>query len=754
VGRLRSKGRNTTGLIITGIVFLFIVFFLSAPNKNSALRASEQKDMKKYNRLIHEKSPYLLQHAENPVDWYPWGEEAFEKARKEDKPILLSIGYSTCHWCHVMEHESFEDEEVAKLLNETFVSIKVDREERPDIDNIYMTVCQMLSQGGCGWPLNIIMTPDKKPFFAATYIPRESRFGRAGMVDLIPRIREIWKTQRDQVLKSANQITSALKHSTQLPNEPLGEELDESTFKVAYRELLQNFDTMHGGFGRAPKFPTPHNLLFLLRYWKRSGEDRALEMVEKTLQAMRRGGIYDHIGFGFHRYSTDPEWFLPHFEKMLYDQAMLSMAYIEAYQATGNEGYEKTAREVFSYVLRDMTSPGGGFYSAEDADSEGEEGRFYLWTEDEIQRTLGKEEADLIVRVFNIEKGGNFSEEATGRKAGGNILYLKRPLADIASFLNLSEQGLEKRLEAAREKLFLVREKRIHPHKDDKVLTDWNGLMISALAKGAQAFNEPKYAEAAGRAVDFILNNMRRTDGRLLHRYRDGEAGIQAHLDDYAFLIWGLIELYEATFDVKYLKTALDLNNDLIKHFWDDKSGGFYFTPDDGEDLIVRQKEVYDGAIPSGNSVAMLNLLRLGRISVNSDFEEKAAKVGSAFSNTVKQYPAAYTQLMVALDFGVGPSYEVVVVGGSQAEDTKAMLQALRRQFIPNKVVLLRPTEKEPPEITKIAEFTRAQSSLGGKATAYVCLNYQCKLPTTDIDRMLELLNIKKQEKTKPISFN
>jgi len=300
----------------------------------------------------------------------------------------------------------------------------------------------------------------------------------------------------------------------------------------------------------------------------------------------------------------------------------------------------------------------------------------------------------------------------------------------------------------------LVREKRIHPHKDDKVLTDWNGLMISALAKGAQAFNEPKYAEAAGRAVDFILNNMRRTDGRLLHRYRDGEAGIQAHLDDYAFLIWGLIELYEATFDVKYLKTALDLNNDLIKHFWDDKSGGFYFTPDDGEDLIVRQKEVYDGAIPSGNSVAMLNLLRLGRISVNSDFEEKAAKVGSAFSNTVKQYPAAYTQLMVALDFGVGPSYEVVVVGGSQAEDTKAMLQALRRQFIPNKVVLLRPTEKEPPEITKIAEFTRAQSSLGGKATAYVCLNYQCKLPTTDIDRMLELLNIKKQEKTKPISFN
>lgn len=699
--------------------------------------------MKRHNRLIYEKSPYLLQHAENPVDWYPWGEEAFEKAKKEDKPILLSIGYSTCHWCHVMERESFEDEEVARLMNDTFVSIKVDREERPDIDNIYMTVCQMLSQGGCGWPLNIVMTPDKKPFFVATYIPKESRFGRAGMVDLIPRIKEVWETHREEVLKSADQITLALKQATKQVSKGSYEELDESTLRVAYMELLQNFDTVHGGFGRAPKFPTPHNLLFLLRYWKRSDEDRALEMVEKTLQAMRLGGIYDHIGFGFHRYSTDPEWFLPHFEKMLYDQAMISMAYIEAYQATGKEEYERTAREIFSYVLRDMTSPGGGFYSAEDADSEGEEGRFYLWTEDEIRRTLGKEEADLIIRVFNIEKGGNFSEEATGRKTGGNILYMERPLADIASLLNLSEKELEGRLESARERLFLARERRIHPHKDDKILTDWNGLMIAALAKGAQAFNEPGYAEAAGRAVGFILNNMRRTDGRLLHRYRDGEAGIQASLCDYAFLIWGLIELYEATFDVKYLQTALDLNNDLIKHFWDDKDGGFYFTPDDGEKLITRQKEIYDGAIPSGNSVGMLNLLRLGRISANPDLEKKAARIGSAFSNTVKRYPAAYTQLMVALDFGVGPSYEVVVVGDPQSEDTKAMLQALRRRFIPNKVLLLRPADKETPDITRIAEFTRTQLSLGGKATAYVCMNHQCKLPTTDIDSMLELLHIK-----------
>ncbi|MGH7890123.1 MAG: thioredoxin domain-containing protein, partial [Thermodesulfobacteriota bacterium] len=478
--------------------------------------------MKKPNRLISEKSPYLLQHAHNPVDWYPWGEEAFVKAKNEDKPIFLSIGYSTCHWCHVMENESFEDEEVAKLMNDAFVSIKVDREERPDIDSIYMTVCQMLSQGGCGWPLNIIMTPDKKPFYAATYIPKENRHGRAGMLEFIPRIKEIWKTQRDNVLDSADQITSAIRQASQVSNEKKGKELDGSTFEKAYDQLAQNFDTVHGGFGRAPKFPTPHNLLFLLRCWKRTGKDKALEIVEKTLSAMRRGGIYDHVGFGFHRYSTDPEWLVPHFEKMLYDQAMLSMAYIEGYQATGNRDYEKTAREIFTYVLRDMTSPDGGFYSAEDADSEGEEGKFYLWTEDEIRKVLNKEESDLVMKVFNVEKGGNFSDEATGRKTHSNIFHLSGSLSDAASLLNLEREQLERRIETAREKLFSVREKRIHPHKDDKILTDWNGLMIAALAKGASAFDEPKYAEAAGRAVGFILSRMQKSDGELLHRYRDG----------------------------------------------------------------------------------------------------------------------------------------------------------------------------------------------------------------------------------------
>ncbi|MBI4228387.1 MAG: thioredoxin domain-containing protein [Deltaproteobacteria bacterium] len=699
--------------------------------------------MGKPNRLINEKSPYLLQHADNPVDWYPWGDEAFEKARKEDKPILLSIGYSTCHWCHVMEHESFEDPEVARLMNETFVSIKVDREERPDIDNVYMTVCQMISRGNCGWPLNIIMTPENKPFFAATYIPKEARFGRAGMLDLIPRVKELWTTQRDEVMKSANQITSALKQGLGVSGQLKGEELDESTLGEAYNQLTGSFDSDNGGIGTAPKFPTPHNYLFLLRYWKRSGNESALAMVEKTLRSMRLGGIYDHVGFGFHRYSTDPNWFLPHFEKMLYDQAMLAMAYIEAYQATGKKEYEQTAREIFTYVLRDMTDPGGGFYSAEDADSEGEEGKFYLWSEKEIEQVLGKDDAELVIKVFNTSEEGNFGEEATGRKTGDNILHLKKPIAEIAPSLNISQEELNKKIQMAIDKLFKVREKRVHPHKDDKVLTDWNGLMIAALAKGAQAFNEPEYSIAAGRAVDFILKNLVDKNGKLLHRYRDGESGITANVNDYSFLIWGMIELYEATFDVNFLQTALELNNDLIKRFWDENNGGFYFTSDDGEELIVRQKEINDGAIPSGNSVAMLNLIRLGRMTADSKLEQKAAKIGEVFSKAINRYPSAFTQLMVALDFGIGPSYEVVVAGDSRADDTGVMLEALRKQFLPNKVVLFRASEKDASDISRFAEYAKNHISLDGKATAYVCLNYECQLPTTDVGKMLELLNVK-----------
>ena len=703
-------------------------------------QTSEQKEKSsQHNRLINEKSPYLLQHADNPVDWYPWGSEAFEKARKEDKPIFLSIGYSTCHWCHVMEHESFEDPEVAKLMNEAFVSIKVDREERPDIDNVYMTVAQM-STGSGGWPLTIIMTADKKPFFAGTYFPKESRFGRIGMMELIPRIVDAWKTRRNEVLDSADQITTALQGTTDFVS---GDDLDKTTLEAAYKDLAQRFDGVNGGFSGTPKFPTPHNLLFLLRYWNRSGDGSVLEMVEKTLQEMSRGGIYDHVGFGFHRYSTDERWFIPHFEKMLYDQAMLAMAYTETFQATGNTDYKKTAKEIFTYVLRDMTAPEGGFYSAEDADSEGEEGKFYLWAEDEIRDILTKEEADLIVKVFNIDKDGNYAEEASGVKTGTNLLHLRNPLGEISSQMNISEGDMLNHLEEAREKLFATREKRIHPYKDDKVLTDWNGLMISALSKAAQVFDEKDYAQAAKGATNFILKKMRREDGRLLHRFRDGQAGIAANVDDYAFLIWGLIELYEATLEVRYLHEAVELNQDLLGHFWDEGEGGLYFTADDSEDLLVRQKDIYDGAIPSGNSVAMLNLLRLGRITANPQLEEKAAAIGRTFSANVEKQPSVYTQLMAAVDFSIGPSYEVVIVGDSQAKDTIDMLDALRTPFVPNKVVLFLPAQEESPDIIELAEYVKYHSSQGGKATAYVCLNYICELPTTDINKMLELLKTK-----------
>jgi len=466
-------------------------------------------------------------------------------------------------------------------------------------------------------------------------------------------------------------------------------------------------------------------------------------MVEKTLQAMRSGGIYDHVGFGFHRYSTDQLWLVPHFEMMLYDQALLAMAYTEAYQATGKGEYGQTAREIFTYVLRDMRAPTGGYYSGEDAESQGEEGKFSLWTEEEIRQVLPTEEADLIIRVFNVTKEGNFHEEATGKKRGRNILYVKGTLGEIASDLKISERDLRKRLKGARGKLFYAREKRVHPHKDDKILADWNGLMIAALAKGARVLDEPQYAKAAEQALDFILKNMRNPDGRLLHRFRDGEAALPAYVDDYAFLIWGMLELYETTFEVRYLQTALSLNDDLLKHFWDDQAGGFYFTADDAEKLLVRQKDIYDGAIPSGNSVAALDLLRLARITANTNLEAKAVKIVRAFSKAVEQSPSAHTQLMVAVDFAIGPSYEVVIAGDSDVEDTRAMVKALRTHFVPNKIVLFRPNEEESPDITRLAEYAKYQSSIDGKATAYVCLNYSCKLPTTDPLKMLELLEVK-----------
>ena len=553
------------------------------------------------------------------------------------------------------------------------------------------------------------------------------------MLDLIPRIRDLWAGERRDLLQAAYQIADALVKS---PARPSGTTLGEGFLKKGFEHLAATFDAECGGFGGRPKFPSPHNLIFLLRHWHRYKEPRAVEMVEKTLRAMRQGGIYDHLGFGFHRYATDREWLLPHFEKMLYDQAMLAMAYVETHQVTGKAGYRKVAQEVLSYVLRDMTAPEGGFYSAEDADSEGVEGKYYVWTEEEIRRVLGEKDAAVVITLFGIEKEGNFTDEATRRKTGSNILQLGRPLAEAALYLNMTEEAVEERLEVARQKLLEAREGRIRPQKDDKIMTDWNGLMIAALAKAAQAFEDPDYARSAQGAADFLLQHLRERDGRLLHRYRDGEAGIDANLDDYAFFIWGLIEVYEATFQIKYLQTAIELNNDLLERFWDNEEGGFYFSRADGEKLLIRHKEAYDGAIPSGNSVAMLNLLRLGRMSADPKLEDYAARLARAFSGTLEQAPGAHAFLLVALDFAIGPSYEVIVAGRLQAEDTKRMVQSLRSRFLPNKVVLLVPSPDEG-EIAKIAPYAKEISAIEGQATAYVCSHYGCNAPTTDINTML-----------------
>ncbi|MBI2191035.1 MAG: thioredoxin domain-containing protein [Planctomycetes bacterium] len=690
-----------------------------------------------YNRLVFEKSPYLLQHAGNPVDWYPWGDEAFEKARQENKPIFLSIGYTTCHWCHVMEHESFEDEEVARLMNQHFVCIKVDREERPDIDQVYMTVTQAMTGSG-GWPMTVVMTPDRKPFFTGTYFPKEGRMGMRGMLQLLPALARAWSGEREKVLQAADHVASALSQWTR--GAP-GGGLHPATLDTAFRQLEARYDPERGGFSRAPKFPVPHNLSFLLRYGKRTGNPKALEMVEKTLAALRLGGVYDQIGFGTHRYSTDPVWLVPHFEKMLYDQALLAIANLEAWQATGKKFYARTAREIFDYVLREMTSPEGGFYSAEDADSEGEEGKYYLWTPQEVVQVLGEENGKLFNRVFHIVEGGNFKEEASGRKGARSIPHLVKPIPDIARDLQWAEDELQKRLEESRQKLLAAREKRVHPQKDDKVLTDWNGLMIAALALGGRTLEDAPYTAAAEKAANFVLSKLRRNDGRLLKRYRQNEAALPAHLEDYAFMVWGLFELYQSTFDVRYLREAISLNNLMLKHFWDPQDGGLFQTADDGEKLLVRSKDIYDGAIPSGNSVAALNLVRLGRLTANPDYEKNAEGIMKAFSDGVDRQASGHTQLLIALEFIEGRSYEIVIAGDPEREDTRAALRALWRPFLPGKVVLLRP-DGDASAITDIAPYAKSQQSIQGAATAYVCQNFACKLPTTDIQEMLRFLGV------------
>ncbi len=698
------------------------------------------------NRLADTHSPYLLQHAGNPVDWYPWGEEAFEKARREDKPVFLSVGYATCHWCHVMEHESFEDDEVARLLNEHFVAVKVDREERPDVDALYMSVTQALTGHG-GWPMTVLLTPEGKPFFAGTYFPKHGRAGRPGMLDILPSVAAQWQADRQKIGDSAERITEAVRDGLARPAASGGAP-GEAVLAAAYNGLAGRFDPEAGGFGGAPKFPTPHNLLFLLREAHRAGTEtlvgaRALHMAEATLRAMRRGGIYDHVGFGFHRYSTDRVWTLPHFEKMLYDQALLALAYTEAFALTRDPAYRRTAEEIFAYVHRDLTSEDGAFFSAEDADSldakgHKEEGAFYVWTWDELVGTLGAADGAFAAALFNAERGGNFRDEATRERTGANVLFRTTDDAEAAERLGLPEADLRARLGGIRQTLFAARAERPRPLLDDKVLTDWNGLMIAALARTAWAFDAPEYAARAARAADFLLDTMRLENGRLLHRYRNGEAGIPALLDDYAFLVWGLIELYQATFEPRWLRAALDLNRTMRERFEDPDGGGLFLSPDDGEALLVRQKEYYDGAIPSGNAVAALNNLRLGRLTGRTELEEAAERILRSDASLAQQ-PIAHTRMMSAVAFSLGPAQEVTVAGEPGAADTEALLGALRRRYLPNAVVHLHPPEGG--EVTELAPYTEAQTMQGGAATAYVCEHFACQTPTTDPEELARQLD-------------
>ena len=711
------------------LIYLCLIVIWNCDSKTMA------KETKHQNRLAGSQSPYLLQHASNPVDWYPWGDEAFEKAKEENTPNYLSIGYSTCHWCHVMEHESFEDSTVAAQMNEYFVSIKVDREEMPEVDHLYMSVCQAMTGRG-GWPLTIVMTPDKEPFFAGTYFPKQGRGQRPGMLQIIPSLANAWSLKQTEIRGSINKIKDYL---VQINTSVPGDEWDETMIKDAFTQYASRFDPDYGGFGKAPKFPSPHNLILLLRYSKLYDDPTALNMVETTLHYMRLGGVFDHIGLGFHRYSTDKRWFLPHFEKMLYDQAMLSMAYLEAYQLTGNEKYAQVAREIFTYVLRDMTHKEGGFFSAEDADSEGEEGVFYIWSKEELIEILGPEDGSRMAKIFGFSDNGNFRDEASGKSTGNNIPYFPRSKDELAKKSGMSLDEFDGFVEMSRQQLFDVREKRIHPLKDDKILTDWNGLMIAALALGGQVLDEPDYISAAERAAGFVEKNLRDKKGRLMKRYRLGKAGLSPHLDDYSFMVWGLLNLYEATFDTEYLARAIEFTDIMNKDF-SDENGGFFIGSKDAEKLMVRAKDSYDGAIPSGNSVAVMNLFRLSKITGSTQWVDLADKALKAFTKQARNSPTGFAHMLTGFMFDLKDPKELVIVADGKTPETQELIQKIRGNYSPNKVVLFKDMS-DPDPLTDIASWTKAHSMMDGKPTFYVCENFSCKRPTTNIKTVLNYLN-------------
>lgn len=701
---------------------------------------------KKSNKLIDEKSPYLLQHAFNPVEWYPWGQEAFDKAKREGKPIFLSIGYSTCHWCHVMAHESFENDSIAAILNKYFVSIKVDREERPDVDKVYMTALQGMGQNG-GWPLSMFLTPERKPFYGGTYFPPQSRYGRAGFPDLLNRIHEVWEKEHSKVLESAEAITAFLREASAAHE---SEMVNVDILQRCFEQMESTYDSQFGGFGTAPKFPRPVVFNFLLRYFKNNNSFEGLEMTSHTLKEMAKGGMYDHIGGGFHRYSVDAEWRVPHFEKMLYDQAQLAISYLEAYQITHEPQYQEIAREVLYYVLRDMTSTEGGFFSAEDADSqrqdhpeENGEGAFYVWSKNELETILGPDRGAIFSHFYGVEENGNVLADPQHEFTGKNILFRAHPLDETAILFGKSEKETGEILESARRDIFAVRAHRPRPPLDDKILTSWNGLMIRAFARAATVLQDAKHLHAATQAADFITAHLYNAErSTLLRRYRGGAAGLDAHLDDYAFFVSGLLELYEASLDIKWLKQAVLLTGSQIDIFWDDKDGGFFDTAGNDSSILVRMKEQYDGAEPTGNSVSAMNLLRLSQITNNDSWRDKARQTIKTFGRILDRQPVAMPQMVAAFDLATQRARQVIISGARNSEQTQRLLREVYSRYHPNTLLLLDDNASHEWLASRL-DFIDSLPGQGAAPTAYVCEDFVCRLPTSDPEMLARLLSEK-----------
>jgi uncharacterized protein len=674
------------------------------------------------NRLAAESSPYLLQHQNNPVDWYPWGPEALARSKTEEKPIFLSIGYSACHWCHVMEHESFENAEIAAAMNRDFFCVKVDREERPDLDQIYMTAVQAMTGRG-GWPMSVFLTPDLQPFYGGTYWPPRASRGMPGFDQILNAVAQAWRDRRDQVGEQARELTRHLQ-SAQIAPATDGE-LSDSLLHGAAVALERAFDHQHGGFGRAPKFPHAMDLMLLLRVHRRWPRGGIVDMVRLTLDRMAAGGMYDQLGGGFARYSVDERWLVPHFEKMLYDNALLAAAYIEGYQALGDERYATIARETLDYLLRDMCDRDGGFYGAEDADSEGEEGKFYVWTPGEIVDVLGEGAAKTFNYVYDVTDEGNFD--------GHNILNLPKTLSQAAKLLHRDEGELAAELAESRAKLLAVRAKRVRPGLDDKVLVAWNALAIEAFAKAGAALNEPRYTDAAVRAATFITTTLRRDDGRLLHTWRraknDGQgiAKLDAYLDDYAYLANALVTLYEATFDERWIDEAVQLAETILRHFAAAEGGGFYFTADDHEQLIARNKDFLDQSVPSGNAMAATAMVRLGKLTGRADLIDAAERTLLAGLGAMQQAPTAAGQLLIALDLHLGPTYEIAIIGNPSQAQTKDAVGDLRRRFVSNKVVACR----SQPDIgsANLAALFAGKAAGSELPTVFICRDFACEAP-------------------------